>query len=148
MARATVLRRSLLRYTVDTGGPDRLRRLTRPSGTTWNPHTGKIATMIRFASLALALNMGIAGVAQAGALLEGDAANGRVLHDKHCTSCHVAQFGGDGSAIYTRADHRVRSIEGLMGQVQACNANVGTNLTPAQVDDIVKFLNEQYYKFD
>jgi mono/diheme cytochrome c family protein len=104
--------------------------------------------MTRSALLTLALLSACASTAQASALLEGDAAKGRALHDKLCVSCHASQFGGDGSKMYTRPNHKVHSIEGLMGQVQGCNANLGTNLTASQIDDIVKYLNEQYYKFE
>jgi len=77
----------------------------------------------------------------------GDAAKGKIVHDKNCTSCHVSMFGGDGSGIYTRADRRIKSLEGLEGQVAGCSNNTGVNLTKDQINDVVKYLNDEYYKF-
>jgi mono/diheme cytochrome c family protein len=83
-----------------------------------------------------------------GAMLLGDANAGKQLVKQHCMACHVAQFGGDGSKIYTRKDHKVKSTEGLLAQVERCNQNVGTHFNEKQINDIVKYLNDTYYKFE
>jgi hypothetical protein len=49
--------------------------------------------------------------------------------------------------VYTRADRRVKSVEGLMAQVEMCNSNLRRGLVKSQRDDLVKFLNERYYQF-
>lgn len=85
--------------------------------------------------------------AQASMLL-GDAAHGKQLHDAKCTSCHISQFGGDGSGIYTRKDRRINTIEGLTGQVHTCNANIKAELSDDDVNDIIKYLNDAFYKFE
>ena len=80
-------------------------------------------------------------------MLPGDANHGKQLAQAKCTSCHAGMFGGDGSAIYTRKNRTVHSIEGLMARVQGCNKRVGANFTQSDVNDVVKYLNRTYYKF-
>lgn len=79
--------------------------------------------------------------AQAAALLPGDAERGKTLHQAQCTACHD-------SRVYTRANRRVQSIEGLIGQVNFCNRNLGNKLSREQVSDLVQYLNQTYYKFE
>lgn len=74
------------------------------------------------------------------ALLLGDAAKGGKLHAESCQGCHDA-------GVYTRADRRVKSVEGLMAQVEMCNSNLRRGLAKDQRDDLVKYLNDSYYKF-
>jgi cytochrome c len=76
-----------------------------------------------------------------------DAKAGKALHDKQCTSCHVAKFGGDGSKIYTRADRRMKSAQQLAQQITTCNANLGNKLFPEDESNIGAHLNQQFYKF-
>ncbi len=78
---------------------------------------------------------------------KGDAKAGKILHDKSCVSCHVSMFGGDGSAIYTRTDHKVRTPEQLAARIAGCNANTGTGWFPEDEAHVAAYLNQQYYKF-
>lgn len=80
-------------------------------------------------------------------MLPGDATRGKTVHDAKCVACHTGKFGGDGSAIYTRADRKVKTVEGLMKQIGLCNEMTKAGLTEAQENDLVKYLAEQYYKF-
>lgn len=89
--------------------------------------------------LAISLSF-ICGMTQA-ALLPGDAAKGKALHDKQCVACHD-------SKVYTRADRRVKTIEGLMGQVNGCVRQTGAKLDSKQIDDVIKYLDESFYKFN
>jgi len=82
------------------------------------------------------------------ALLAGEAEDGGPLHDQFCLGCHVSMFGGDGSTIYLRTERRVNSIEGLMGQVAFCNEQIKVGLNEYEIDDIVAYLNESYYRFE
>lgn len=82
----------------------------------------------------------ICGVTQA-ALLPGDAAKGKALHDKQCVACHD-------NKVYTRADRRVKTVEGLMGQVNGCVRQTGAKLDSKQIDDVIKYLDESFYKFN
>lgn len=74
------------------------------------------------------------------AALPGDAAGGKKLHDASCTSCH-------NDSVYKRKDHKVKNLEGLTEQIRNCKHM--TDVTPGktQVNDLVKYLNETYYKF-
>jgi len=85
--------------------------------------------------------------AHAAELQLGDAAKGKDVHAKHCTSCHVSMFGGNGSGIYTRSDRRIKSLEGLDKQVAGCSSNTGANLSKDQINDVVKYLSDEFYKF-
>ena len=87
--------------------------------------------------------------AMALATLLGDPEQGGEVLNARCTACHVNMFGGDGSSIYTREDHNVKTVEGLMQQVQICNANTQNGeLSAEQEDDITAYLNETFYKYD
>ena len=47
-----------------------------------------------------------------------------------------------------RADRRVQTVEGLMGTVTFCNDQAGTGLNEFELDDIVAYLNESFYRFE
>ena len=79
--------------------------------------------------------------AQAASMLLGDAAKGKKLVEAGCTSCH-------GTEVYTRKDRKVKTIEGLIGQVGRCNTNLERHYNDAQLNDVVKHLNDAYYKFE
>ncbi|HLQ26440.1 MAG TPA: c-type cytochrome [Acidiferrobacterales bacterium] len=85
--------------------------------------------------------------ARAAEMLLGDAAKGKKLHDAKCAACHQQLYSGDGSGIYTRDDRNIHTIEGLIGQVNGCNQRVNAHLSGDDVNDVVKYLNETYYKF-
>lgn len=78
---------------------------------------------------------------------KGDPKIGKTLTDKSCVSCHVSMFGGDGSKIYTRADHKVKNAKQLAARVAGCNANTGANWFPEDETHVAAYLNQQYYKF-
>jgi cytochrome c553 len=78
--------------------------------------------------------------ANAYAAVPGDAVEGKRLHDASCTGCHD-------SKAYTRKDHRVRSLDGLKQQVENCTHMAQKEFSPAQQQDIVKYLNDQFYRF-
>jgi hypothetical protein len=82
------------------------------------------------------------------ALLAGEAADGKPVHDNFCMGCHVSVAGGDGGGIYLRENRNVKSIEGLMGAVAFCNQQTKTGLNDHELDDIVAYLNETYYQFE
>ena len=94
-----------------------------------------------------ALAIGFTTLSDASLLL-GEAERGKTLHDQNCAGCHKSMFNGNEAAIFTRPDRRVTSVEGLMAQVEACDANLGTRLEKDQLDDIVRYLNDAFYKFE
>lgn len=75
------------------------------------------------------------------ALLPGDAAKGKIVHDKQCVACHD-------SGVYARANRTVKSPEALIGRVNGCVNQTGAKLDRNQINDLVKYLDESFYKFD
>jgi hypothetical protein len=75
------------------------------------------------------------------AALPGDAAEGQRLHNVHCTGCHD-------SGVYTRKDRNVRSLDALKGQLQACgHMALKRELSAAEAQNLLKYLNERFYRF-
>ena len=74
------------------------------------------------------------------AALPGDAAEGKRLHDAHCSSCH-------NTSVYTRKDHAVRSLDALKEQLQGCEHMAKQDFTPAQTQNLIKYLNDRFYRF-
>lgn len=96
---------------------------------------------VKKSMIAALVMAGLAQGAQAGSMLLGDAAKGKKLVEAGCTTCH-------GTEVYTRKDHKVKTIEGLIGQVGGCNTNLARHYSDAQLNDVVKHLNDAYYKFE
>jgi len=72
---------------------------------------------------------------------------GKTLHDKQCTSCHIGQFGGDGSKMYTRSPRKVNDLKSLKQRVAGCSAQTGAKWLPDEEEAVVAYLAKQYYKF-
>ena len=79
-------------------------------------------------------------IAQADALLPGDVELGKKLYNAQCTSCHD-------TSVHTRKDRRVKTVEGLIGQVNRCNSQLDRRYTDAQVNDLIAYLNSAFYQF-
>jgi len=89
-----------------------------------------------------------AGAAAAAPFAQGDAKAGKALYDKaQCAACHAGRYGGDGSLIYTRPEHKVKSADALLKQVRFCAAQVGAQWFPDEEEHVAAYLNQQYYKF-
>ncbi len=86
--------------------------------------------------------------ATAHGFLLGDPGNGKLVHQDKCAACHIDRFGGDGSEIYLRKDRRIKTVEGLMAQVEFCDRQIKSGLKDDQLDDLVIYLNENYYNFE
>jgi cytochrome c553 len=96
----------------------------------------------------LFLLMFISMSAQATPFADGDANRGNKLFTKYeCSSCHEAKVGGDGSAIFTRADRTVRSADDLIVQMQRCSGAIGKQLSSQEKQDLAAWLNQRYYHF-
>ncbi|MFH2135886.1 MAG: cytochrome c [Pseudomonadota bacterium] len=79
---------------------------------------------------------------------DGDAKRGEGLFKKYeCSSCHEARVGGDGSAIFTRADRTVRSADDLIVQMERCSGAIGKQLSAQEKQDLAAWLNQRYYHF-
>lgn len=77
----------------------------------------------------------------------GDAQAGAAMHAKDCVACHVRRVGGDGSALYTRADRRATTPAKLRAQVAACNTALGAGHFPEEEEHLAAYLDLAYYKF-
>lgn len=75
------------------------------------------------------------------------AESGATLHQENCIACHAAMTGGDGSILYTRNDHKVKSSETLTKQVNRCQTSLGLNWTEQQINAVHTHLNSMYYHF-
>jgi mono/diheme cytochrome c family protein len=76
----------------------------------------------------------------------GDPAQGKKLYEEKCAACHVAQFGGDGSSVFTRPNHRIHTAPALLAQIQGCNARTRAGLSAEDEQSIGAWLNQRYYK--
>jgi mono/diheme cytochrome c family protein len=77
---------------------------------------------------------------------DGNAASGQKLFQQYnCNRCHSAMMGGDGNAIFTRANRKVHNETELIEQILVCSGNVGAQLTTQQQHHLGAYLN-QYYK--
>ena len=69
-----------------------------------------------------------------------DAERGQQLHDEHCMKCHD-------SGVYTREDRRVADRDALVKQVKRCELNLGLSWFDTDINDVVQYLDQSYYKF-
>jgi len=86
-------------------------------------------------------------LASAEPFISADAAVGKTLVTKNCVSCHAESFGGDGSGIYTRQAHKVKTSKGLVAQIRSCNTMIGLKWFEDEELNVAKYLNQTYYKF-
>ena len=74
------------------------------------------------------------------AALAGDSVHGKRLHDAHCMQCHD-------TGVYARKDRQVRSLDALKQQLQDCSHMAKAQFSPAALQNVVKYLNDQFYHF-
>lgn len=90
----------------------------------------------------------VGSTAQAAPFASGSAEAGKQLFNKHnCNSCHVKMVGGDGNAVFTRPEHKVRNAGQLVQQMSMCSANTGIQLSAQDEQNIGAYLNQRFYKF-
>jgi cytochrome c2 len=74
------------------------------------------------------------------ASLPGDAANGQRLFDAHCTKCHQTD-------IFTRKDRKIQSLDALNEQLVGCAHAAKVDFSASEMQDLLKYLNDQFYHF-
>ncbi len=74
-------------------------------------------------------------------LAAADIENGEELHFEDCTGCHLEE-------VYTRENRVVGSLERLGQQVRFCKNSVGAQWFDEDVEDVIAYLNQAYYRFD
>jgi len=75
-----------------------------------------------------------------GSYVLADAEHGQKLHDEQCMKCHD-------SGVYTREDRRVADRDALVKQVKRCELNLGLSWFDTDINDVVQYLDQSYYKF-
>lgn len=95
---------------------------------------------MRTASILLATFTALATSVTAHAL-PGDARRGEQLHQTHCTTCHD-------HSVYTRKDRQIGSLQALQEQINACGHNLPRRFSADEVRDLVKYLNDRFYRFE
>jgi cytochrome c553 len=72
--------------------------------------------------------------------LPGDSADGKRLHDAHCMGCHD-------TGVYSRADHKIQSLDALKEQLANCSHMAKKEFSVIETQNILKYLNDQFYQF-
>src|SRR5579859_4497180 len=101
--------------------------------------------MFRFLAVVLMVWVGAAHAAP-DEFAFGNAQQGKKLYEGKCAACHVAQFGGDGSSVFTRPEHRIHTPSGLLAKVQGCNQRTRAGLSAEDEQSVAAWLNERYYR--
>lgn len=66
--------------------------------------------------------------------------NGKKLHDAKCFGCHDTRQ-------YTRKNRIVHTYEDLHARVEFCDAASNAGFSFDDLDDVVTYLNTEFYKF-
>ena len=72
--------------------------------------------------------------------LPGDSANGEHLYAANCVECHD-------SSVFTRKDRLVQSLDALTKQVANCTHMAKKDFSASETQDLLKYLNDQFYYF-
>jgi mono/diheme cytochrome c family protein len=75
------------------------------------------------------------------ASLPGDSANGKRLLDANCMACHQTE-------MFTRTDRKVQSLDALKKQLVACSHAAKKDFSASEMQDLLKYLNDQFYHFE
>ena len=67
--------------------------------------------------------------------------NGKAIHASKCMACHD-------NGIYTRPDSIIHSYSSLQNRVKFCDVAADANLSEAQINDVIAYLNRNFYKFE
>jgi hypothetical protein len=72
--------------------------------------------------------------------LPGDSAEGKRLHDANCMGCHD-------TSIYTRKDRLIGSLDALKTRLGDCSHMANKEFSATEKQNIIKYLNDQFYQF-
>lgn len=72
--------------------------------------------------------------------LPGYSANGKRLYDANCTGCHD-------TSVLTRKDRLVESLDALKEQLASCSHMANEEFSKSEMQDLLKYLNDQFYEF-
>jgi cytochrome c553 len=74
------------------------------------------------------------------ASLPGDSAEGKRVFDANCTKCHQTD-------IFTRKDRKIQSLDALKEQLVNCSHAAKKEFSASEMQDLLKYLNDQFYRF-
>lgn len=74
------------------------------------------------------------------ASLPGDSADGKRLYDANCMGCHD-------TSVFTRKDRLVQSLDALKKQLVSCGHMAEKEFSASEMQDLLKYLNDQFYDF-
>ena len=74
------------------------------------------------------------------ASLPGDSSEGKRLLESNCLKCHQTD-------VFTRKDRRVQSLDGLKEQLVTCSHAAKKEFSASELQDLLKYLNDQFYHF-
>lgn len=74
------------------------------------------------------------------ASLLGDNANGKRLYNANCMGCHD-------TSVLTRKDRVVQSLDALKEQLASCTHMAKKELSEGETQDLLKYLNDEFYHF-
>ena len=77
----------------------------------------------------------------ASSALAGDPARGSLLYENHCMVCHT-------SVVHVREDRKATTRDEIRSWVERWQKELGLPWTSVDVDDVVEFLNNRYYKLN
>jgi cytochrome c2 len=69
-----------------------------------------------------------------------DPERGEKLHNAKCMGCHDTRQ-------YTRPNRIIHTLEDLHARVEFCDSASGANFSFDDIDDVVAYLNQNFYKF-
>jgi len=98
---------------------------------------GVLRSGVKYLLVAVSLTLPASSALAASA---GDVADGKRLHDARCGGCHD-------TSVYTRKTRSVHTLDELKQQLDSCGHASGQELSASQKQEIVKYLNDQFYRF-
>lgn len=69
-----------------------------------------------------------------------DVEHGKKLHEAKCMGCHD-------NRQYTRPNRIIHTFEDLHARVEFCDSAANANFSLNDLDDVVEYLNVNFYKF-
>jgi hypothetical protein len=72
--------------------------------------------------------------------LPGDSASGQRLFEASCMGCHD-------TGVLTRNDRVVQSLDALKEQLTGCAHMAKKEFSESETQDLLKYLNDQFYHF-
>jgi hypothetical protein len=72
--------------------------------------------------------------------LAAEKGNAQTLYEQNCVSCH-------GSEVFTREDHKIRSLPALAARVRYCETAQGLGWSDDEISGVARLLNDRFYHF-